>query len=315
VPAAEPEVTDRASFDECVDDTRRAGATQVQAVEHCVPDRARWRVCLGPEPIAPARVQTCALDQFADTPVATDDAPATTEVTATTGREGWSDPADPVDPTVADPTVPAGPATTTGGGGAINPDLVIEDEPLPGDGDGGGGGLAWPFVGLLAVAVAAAGYLAGRARRSGPTPLPAGAAPPADPAAPPVPGSATAHAATGAPAGDAAPSAPEPAGPTDGDAADRTLLVRALVEVADQVTSDAVRTTVVERLAAVGVHPVLAEPGERFDPTRHRGVHATPAADAAAGDTIAALDRPGWRDRDRVLRPPEVVVAVWEEPS
>ena len=105
---------------------------------------------------------------------------------------------------------------------------------------------------------------------------------------------------------------PEPIGPPP-SSADRDALVRALIETADQVSSEAVRTTIVQRLGAVGVEPVVVAVGERFDPTTHSGVDAAAAPSPEQNDTVASLERPGWVDRGRVLRPPEVVVNRWEE--
>lgn len=164
----------------------------------------------------------------------------------------------------------------------------VADEVADGDGDDGGVGvpvvIGVGVVGLVLGALlgAARGRRGSTAADHGPAPVPAVAPVPVAPAADPT------------------------------AAAERDELVRALIDTADQVTSDAVRTSIVQRLGAVGVEPILVTAGERFDPSVHRGVEAAPASGPEQADTIAALERPGWVDRGRVLRPPEVVVHRWD---
>lgn len=96
---------------------------------------------------------------------------------------------------------------------------------------------------------------------------------------------------------------------------EREVLVRALIDVGDLVTSAAVRGQITHRLADVGVETLGADVGEPFDPDRHRGVQSTPAPARELDGTVAECDRTGWTDRGRVLRPPEVVVHRWEPGS
>lgn len=93
---------------------------------------------------------------------------------------------------------------------------------------------------------------------------------------------------------------------------DRRALVAAIIEASDVVSSEAVCATLAERLEAVGVEAIDVAPGSAFDPATHRGVHAEPAPGPEQDGTVAHTDRPGWRDRGIVLRPPEVVVYRWE---
>ncbi len=94
--------------------------------------------------------------------------------------------------------------------------------------------------------------------------------------------------------------------------AERGALVAALLEVVDTSTSDAVRTQVAERLAAVAVLPFEVPAGSPFDPAVHRGVQSAAAPSADHHNLVASTDRQGWADRGVVLRQPEVIVYRWE---
>jgi len=170
------------------------------------------------------------------------------------------------------------------------------DAPNGSEGSDGVGPLGLAAIVLLAGALGA-GAATLVARRRVPAGAPAVAAP-----GPPTTGPAPAPGPTPGTAPIPAPSA---------DVGDRRTLVEALVQIGDLVTSDALRTTVAERLAAVGVLPLLVAPGTRFDPTLHRGVQADEARTPDEDGTVASCDRAGWSDRGEVLRPPEVVVHRW----
>lgn len=178
-------------------------------------------------------------------------------------------------------------------------------------GSSGSDGLGTPAVLGIALAALVAGGIGGAAlgrRGTGPDPgAPVVPAPvPIPPTVPPTAIAAPVAVPVVAPV--AAPAADE----LDGDdAEERRELVRALVEVGDLVTSDALRTHVAERLEAAGVLPVLVAPGTRFDPTAHRGVQAQEAPSPEQDGTVASCDRAGWSDRGELLRPPEVVVYRW----
>ncbi|MBX3314454.1 MAG: nucleotide exchange factor GrpE [Actinobacteria bacterium] len=194
-------------------------------------------------------------------------------------------------PAVTTSTSAATTSTTAASTVTSDPEEAVEAvlEDAAGGEGGGDDGVGVPVVIGVGLAGLVVGALLGAARgRRGADP--SGATP--IPAAVPVP-------------------APVASASTD-STAERDDLVEALIDAADQVSSDAVRTSIVHRLAAVGVEPVFVAVGDPFDPTVHRGVDAAAAPSSEQNDTIAALERPGWVDRGRVLRPPEVVVNRWE---
>lgn len=91
-------------------------------------------------------------------------------------------------------------------------------------------------------------------------------------------------------------------------AGQRANLVRCLIDLRDRLPSDALRDEVARALSAAGI--VEDSPaGAAFDPERHRAVAQTPTDDPARHNTVAAVERPGYRDGDTIVRPPEVVVA------
>jgi len=63
-----------------------------------------------------------------------------------------------------------------------------------------------------------------------------------------------------------------------------------------------------DALAANGVLPVPAEPGQRFDPTVHRAIMEQDSDQVDPG-SILAVAVPGYRLHDRLLREAQVVVA------
>lgn len=120
----------------------------------------------------------------------------------------------------------------------------------------------------------------------------------------------TAPAGAGAPpaAAPVARPAPAPTPVDDGAHAQRAGLVEALVSLRDQLPSDALRAEAARALSDVGVVEV-SPLGEAFDPSRHRAVAQSPTDDPARHNTVAAVERPGYVDGAREVRPPEVVVA------
>lgn len=201
--------------------------------------------------------------------------------------------------------------TTIAAGGALAPTGVDPAEAAAArdDDDDGTSPLVLVGIGVLgAVLGLGVGWAVGRGgARAGTAPAPAGAP------APYVPPPAAMPAATQAATAPAVPTAADPG--RDQAVAHRDQLVHALIEVGDLVTSDAVRTQLVEHLRRVGVAPLPVPPGTPFDPGRHRGVQAVAAPEPGANGTVATCDRPGWVDGDRLIRLPEVVVYRWEEPS
>ncbi len=61
-------------------------------------------------------------------------------------------------------------------------------------------------------------------------------------------------------------------------------------------------------LAAHGVTPIEAKPGDAFDPTAHKALLEQPTADQEPGTIVAELVR-GYRLHDRLLREAQVSVA------
>jgi hypothetical protein len=164
-------------------------------------------------------------------------------------------------------------------------------------------------AGALTAAVCSMAVLgAGRRRRAAPAPAPAPAV-----------------VAGGAPAGPAPvrPRRPDgrhvadrdgepttlPLPPVAGQAdADRATLIEACIYVRDRTTSRALADRLGGALTEAGVRTV--EPaGARFDPARHEAGGAAPIGDPAKVGTIAAVEVPGYTDRDgRPLRVPVVTV-------
>jgi hypothetical protein len=93
---------------------------------------------------------------------------------------------------------------------------------------------------------------------------------------------------------------------------DRARLRDACIDVRERVPSAALAQRLEAVLEDVGVVPVGGD-GERFDPQRHRAVGSVPTPDRALHHRIASTERAGYRDGDEVLRPPEVLVYVFEE--
>jgi hypothetical protein len=89
---------------------------------------------------------------------------------------------------------------------------------------------------------------------------------------------------------------------------DRRALVQACIYVRDRVTSKALGDRLGAALAEAGV-TTLEPTGVRFDPAHHEAGGAAPATDPALIGSIAAVEVPGYLDRDgRVLRAPIVTV-------
>jgi uncharacterized low-complexity protein len=179
--------------------------------------------------------------------------------------------------TAVTPTAPAAPQPTGGGQRAA---------PAPAHGSSGsGGGTSGGVVigvGLVGLAVGAAGALLLRRRP------------------------AAAGAPDGGSFGSVAALPPQPAA-APGPGIPPQALIRACIEVADQVGSEMLRERLHGALAEAGVRPVAVD-GQRFDGRLHRAVGTVPTDDARYDGTIAATQRLGWSMGDRPLRLPDVVV-------
>ncbi|MEV4514798.1 nucleotide exchange factor GrpE [Dactylosporangium sp. NPDC049525] len=90
--------------------------------------------------------------------------------------------------------------------------------------------------------------------------------------------------------------------------ADRRALVQASIYVRDRVTSKALGDRLGAALQEAGV-TTLEPTGVRFDPAHHEAGGAAPSNDPKLIGSIAAVEVPGYVDRDgRVLRAPIVTV-------
>jgi molecular chaperone GrpE (heat shock protein) len=90
--------------------------------------------------------------------------------------------------------------------------------------------------------------------------------------------------------------------------------VQVLVDVGDQLDSAALAAWVTQALAEVGVAEVVVD-GQRFDPGRHQAVDHVATTDPAADGLVARTSRRGFTDRDRVVRPPQVLVYRYQGAS
>jgi hypothetical protein len=113
----------------------------------------------------------------------------------------------------------------------------------------------------------------------------------------------------GAVVGGAAAAAEASAADPDAKAAlDRDALVQQYIDLRDQVGSAALQAQMADALAAVGVTAIEPAPGEPFDRTRHQAVDHVPTDDPARHRTVASVERPGYLDGERIIRPAQVVV-------
>ena len=107
--------------------------------------------------------------------------------------------------------------------------------------------------------------------------------------------------------GPPAPGPPVPGPPDDRVERERDELVRACIELRERLPGHALDASLRETLARVGVTEVSGD-GEDFHPERHRAVGRRPTNDPAMHNRVASTERPGYRDHDRLLVPPEVIV-------
>jgi molecular chaperone GrpE (heat shock protein) len=87
------------------------------------------------------------------------------------------------------------------------------------------------------------------------------------------------------------------------------------MEVSDLVDSPALREQLLDALKASGVKPIEAGVGEPFDSTRHKAVGTIPTNDPVNDNTVAETQRPGYVDRGKRVRYPEVLVFKWSGAS
>jgi hypothetical protein len=223
-----------------------------------------------------------------------EEAPAESSTTTTTD-------ADEPGTTVADrPTT-----TVATSGDADEPASTTED-----DDDGtsiaalGAVGVVAFILGLLVAAIPLGVALSRRTSapaRPGPAPI----APTPAPTPTPAPAAAAAGPAIG----------PAPSRDADQLRQQRVVLVEALIALRDKLPSEALAGEAAQALAGAGITELRPE-GVPFDPAQHRAVHQVPTDDPARHNTVAGVERPGYRDGSgAIIRQPEVVVAVHGSPS
>jgi molecular chaperone GrpE len=99
-----------------------------------------------------------------------------------------------------------------------------------------------------------------------------------------------------------------PADRAPADAAvERRILIDLLIYAWDRARSAGVHERLAAGLAQVGVE-VLRPDGAVFDPAAHEVGGVTTTADPLLHNTIAETESAGFRDRDRLIREPVVVV-------
>lgn len=118
---------------------------------------------------------------------------------------------------------------------------------------------------------------------------------PAGTGAPPGPSYTT----TGRPGGEP----PLPADPLG----DRRLLIDLVIYAFDRARTPAVRDRLAAGLAQIGVQ-VLRPDGGPFDPGSQEAGGVLPTADPALHNVIAETESAGFRDGERIVREPVVVV-------
>jgi hypothetical protein len=88
---------------------------------------------------------------------------------------------------------------------------------------------------------------------------------------------------------------------------DRRALIDLVIYAYDRTTSTGVRARLAEGLDRVGVRTVEPD-GEPFDAAQHEAGGVEPTDDEALHDHIAETERAGFRDGNRLIREPTVVV-------
>lgn len=93
----------------------------------------------------------------------------------------------------------------------------------------------------------------------------------------------------------------------DAAAAERARLVELCVDLHERLPGEGLRERVTHTLEQVGVE-LLTGANERFDPLLHEAAGDTPTADEQLDDVVASTQRLGYRDHDRLVREPVVLI-------
>ena len=88
---------------------------------------------------------------------------------------------------------------------------------------------------------------------------------------------------------------------------ERDALIEGCMELCDYLDSNPLREMLLRTLSRAGVYEIVCE-GEVFDASRHHAVDWLPATNPALHLHVAKTEQPGYRDRDRVIRFPDVLV-------
>lgn len=113
-----------------------------------------------------------------------------------------------------------------------------------------------------------------------------------------------AHARSVPPAGDGFGTVPQL--PVDA-VADRRLLIDLVIYAFDRARTPAVQDRLAAGLAQIGVQ-VIRPDGTAFDPGSHEAGGVLPTADPSLHNVIAETECAGFRDGERIVREPVVVV-------
>jgi molecular chaperone GrpE len=103
------------------------------------------------------------------------------------------------------------------------------------------------------------------------------------------------------------PRSPPPPPASDEAQEDREALIRSCVYLYDIVREQALRDRLRDALAEAGVTE-LDSVGGQFDPGKHKATGRVPTDNPSLDGRIAEVERPGFSDRGRVFRLPEVTV-------
>jgi hypothetical protein len=98
----------------------------------------------------------------------------------------------------------------------------------------------------------------------------------------------------------------------DRDGLTRDDLIRAAIRYRDQLAGPDERlgSLLLASLTDIGVAVVVAD-GQAFDGRHHEAVGTAPTAEPDRHDLVAETVRCGYRDRERLLRAPQVIVHRW----
>lgn len=89
---------------------------------------------------------------------------------------------------------------------------------------------------------------------------------------------------------------------------ERDKMIDLLLYARDRVSSPAVASRMDDNLAQLGIHVILPQVGDRFDPQQHEASATVFTEDADQHGAIAEIELAGYVDGDRMVRHPIVTV-------